>query len=136
MRVYLASRFERQEELKRLRTQLRFMGQEVISSWLDVMARPSPQGAEDPWHEFAKEWSINDIRDLEQCELLILDTRGGSGHRGGMHVEFGYAYATGKELVVLGKKLNVFHYLPGVLNFSTEEEMFESPLFHSLIKKT
>jgi hypothetical protein len=49
---------------------------------------------------------------------------GGKGRidsgRGGRHVEFGAAVATGKRLIVVGHRENLFHHLPGV-------EFFDGP---------
>jgi len=38
--------------------------------------------------------------------------------RGGRHVEFGYAIAYGKRLVIVGPLENAFYYLLNVIQFS------------------
>jgi hypothetical protein len=43
--------------------------------------------------------------------------------RAGRHVEFGYALAREKRMIVVGDvKENIFHYLPQVKHFATFEE--------------
>ena len=42
--------------------------------------------------------------------------------RGGRHVEFGYALATGKKVRVIGPEENVFHGLPGIAHYKSFDE--------------
>lgn len=60
-------------------------------------------------------FAIEDYEDLMNADTVIhfadepdAKTRG----RGGRHIEFGIALATGKRLVHVGRRENVFHYLP------------------------
>jgi nucleoside 2-deoxyribosyltransferase len=75
---------------------------------------------------FAK-YAIQDLDDIDQAEILVLFAVTGTPiPRAGRHVEFGYALAKNKKLVVVGDvKENIFHYLPGITPFATWEETLQ-----------
>lgn len=66
------------------------------------------------------EFGQHDIEDLESAATVVSFT--GEGGKGGRHVEFGYAIATGKRLVIIGRRENIFHCHPNVEQFSSWEE--------------
>jgi hypothetical protein len=47
------------------------------------------------------------------------------GRKGGCHVEFGMAYSMGLELIIVGPRLNAFHYLPDITVLANESELIE-----------
>src|SRR3990167_11308999 len=84
MRIYLAARFGRRDELRGYRTALQSLGHEVFSSWLDA----PDETAETDWTAAAK----RDLAEVFDAELLITFTDDGVGSgRGGHHAEFGAA---------------------------------------------
>lgn len=124
MRVYLASRFSRGDELLRYKADLERHGIEVTSRWLlgghewagtDDDALPIDVG-----ERFARE----DLEDLRAADVVVCFTeapRSGAS-RGGRHVEFGYALATRKEILVVGPRENVFYCLEEVRHRESWEE--------------
>jgi hypothetical protein len=117
MKIYLASRYSRREELCGYRSELEAMGHEVTSRWLNGNhqiddAGLSLEAAAAERTRFAQE----DWDDLMAADCCISFTEAprSSNSRGGRHVEFGAAMAAGKVCVVIGPRENVFHCLPDV----------------------
>lgn len=115
MRIYLAARWSVRYELRLVRDQMEQMGHQITSQWIDRDDRPAFDG--DDWEAWARQWSQQDIEDIEAAEILLLDCRS-NGRHGGMHVEFGYALAAGLAVWLIGPKGNVFHHLPVVHHFT------------------
>jgi nucleoside 2-deoxyribosyltransferase len=116
MKVYLASRFSRIDELRDYKAQLEAHGITVTSRWLlgghEWVGTPDE---EIPVERLAR-FALDDIEDIEASDLVVCFTespRSGPA-RGGRHVEFGYALARGIDLLVVGHRENVFYCLPGL----------------------
>lgn len=117
VKVYLASQFGRQKELRGYRDELESADIRVTASWLDEESSDSDST------KFAK-YAEHDLYDIEQCDVFVLFT--GEPYfgtvkqiaRGGRHVEMGYAMAHNKTIVIVGPRENIFHYLPEVLQCS------------------
>jgi hypothetical protein len=62
--------------------------------------------------------------DVGECDLLI-NIADETNVPGGKHVELGIALALGKQIVVLGRRENIFHYHPCILFFENENGMIE-----------
>lgn len=112
LRVYLAGRWARRAEIRRLGNMLAALGVEVTSSWLY-------SGEEDSGAPAAllAEWAARDLRDVARADALVLITDGEDtpgGYSGGRHSETGYALALGKAVYVVGPRENIFHHLPAV----------------------
>lgn len=116
MKVYLASRFSRIEELRGYKAELEAEGVTVTSRWL--LGGHEWVGTDDddiPVSELAR-FAAEDLEDLEAADVLVCFTeppRSGPA-RGGRHVEFGWALAQGKPIIVCGYRENVFYCLPAV----------------------
>lgn len=117
MKVYLASQFCRQNELKEYRDELKDIGIEVISSWIDEEQSDSDVA-------MFQYYARADKEDIKECDIFILFTGPpyyGSKEqiaRGGRHHEAGFAEAIGKKLLSIGPLENIFHY-DNFLNFSS-----------------
>jgi hypothetical protein len=131
MKVYLAARYSRRLELCEYRTQLGQMGIEVTSRWLNGKHQIDDQGV--PIGDDGEKWvedegsgtaparlrthfAQEDVADVLAADGLIAFTEvpRTSTSRGGRHVEFGIAIGTGKWIVVIGPRENVFTWLPQV----------------------
>jgi len=117
MRIYLASRYSRREELCTYRAELEEAGHTVTSRWLNGNHQIDDQGlsaqaAETERVRFASE----DWHDLTTADCCISFTEAprSTSSRGGRHVEFGAALAAGLGCIVIGPRENVFHCLPQV----------------------
>lgn len=107
--VYVAAKFEDRIWLKWLREKLQERGVVVTSRWLDY---PDSPDIEKDWPDEA----LKDLHDIDAADAIVcfnLEHMRGMT-RGGRHVEFGYAIGKGKHLILVGKKENVFHFLPWV----------------------
>lgn len=120
IRYYLAAAFSRREEMRGYRDELlaKVHNSEVTSRWVSDgkwaeefspnMLNDSPQ--------VCISIAEGDLDDIVEADVLVLFTGAG---RGGRHVEFGYALALGKRLVVIGTREIVFHTLPIVEFYPT-----------------
>lgn len=105
--IYVAARFERQDEARWLAHQLMANGYKTRCRWVNAkgLAMGSP--------ELSTLWARMDLNDLDAADVYLLLSDEVLG-RGGKDFEGGYAYARGKRLVVVGPPVHVFHYLPSV----------------------
>lgn len=114
MKIYIASRFSRRHECHDVAKFLMGHGHEITSRWVKpdsdhvVPVGMSQQAADDERRRFAME----DIEDVIACDCMVsLMEEPRSNSRGGRHVEFGYALALEKYMVVIGPRETVFHHL-------------------------
>jgi nucleoside 2-deoxyribosyltransferase len=122
MKIYLAARFSRAEEIYGHLQEVERLGHEVTSRWCrpdanhrlpDEVDQSDPRGA-----IFARQ----DMEDLESSQLVICFTEPPPpASRGGRHVEFGLALAWGKNIFVVGPRENVFYWDPNVRQFTDWE---------------
>lgn len=129
MKIYLASRFGRRDELNVKRLELEGLGHTVTSRWLtqhqkvDLSLHPY---TEDERIMFAQ----HDFADVQRADWLIAFTEDPAenapgGRRGGRHVELGLSLAWGKRTFVVGYRENVFCHLPPIIFCSTWAECLE-----------
>ena len=121
MRIYLAARFRRIDEMRRYADDLRALGHQVTSRWVrghhDV-----PSGLADPsWSEIAGE----DVEDVAAADAVICFSEPHRGGGGGRHAEFGMAVAWGKRTIVIGGAEHLFYTLPSVEIYPTWQDALE-----------
>lgn len=121
MRIYLAARYSRNEEMRGVRDLLTVLGHEVGARWIDCHGGKYPgsftpqQLNGDP--EYCAGVAADDLQDLTRADTVISFTFPESGGKGGRHVEFGLALALGKRVILCGPRENVFHTLPEVEHY-------------------
>ncbi len=125
MKIYLAARYSRIDELNGYAEQLRSLGHTVDARWLQGNHQIDDAGlsAEAETAErvrFAEE-DLHDLMSADAC-ISFTEIPRSTNSRGGRHVEFGAALAAGKLCIVIGPRENVFHCLPEVYWFSSWEE--------------
>ena len=131
MRIYLAARYSRREELNDYKADLEAMGHVVTSRWLSGEHKWDGEGVEHSENddmltvppEIAQRFAMDDLEDIDVADALIAFTevaRTGPA-RGGRHVELGYAL--GRDLIVfaVGPVENVFVAHPSVTVFDRWE---------------
>jgi hypothetical protein len=126
MRIYLASRFSRVQEMRDYSAQLAEMGHEVTSRWvqrppeLDGQGRPVDEG-----RGSEARCAIEDLEDLRAADWIIFfsEPPRSTNSRGGRHVEFGAALALGMRMILVGPRENVFHYVPEIEVFGDWEAL-------------
>ncbi len=140
MRIYIAGSFARQEQLRLRAEQLEELGATIVSSWLTEVsfgwyvpmkerAEVSPlsknYGVQRASNDYDKDRSVVDINDIESCDILVLQSEDyGAYTSGGRLVEFGYAAGRGKDVAVIGRRENIFHYWPWVRHFWTWDDFY------------
>lgn len=123
MKVYLAGRYPRRDELREYAKLFEAAGIQVTSRWLQENEALSSQMG-DHTEDFYKQTAQIDLEDVYDADVVVFFSEDPKvPHvRGGRHVEFGYALGMGKGIAVIGPKENVFHYIEGVKHFTTVEE--------------
>lgn len=120
MKIYIAAPFSTKDLVCHYQAQLQELGFIVTSTWQHESHPPDIKHSEIA-PKLLTEHALNDIRDLNEADTLIFFSRDPEHAvvRGGRHVEFGYALAQEKRIVVIGPFENVFHHLPWITHFPT-----------------
>jgi hypothetical protein len=125
MKFYFASRYSRRGELLGYRSQLNILGYMVTSRWLDGEYSTDEAGRslEAPLDE-RKRVATEDLADVLRANVVVAFTEMPRSHpgRGGRHVELGVAIGTGKRIIVIGPRENVFCCLPEVEVYPTWDD--------------
>ena len=113
MKIYLAAPFADRPKMEIIADQLKAHGCVITARWV--------YGGEDGLTR--EQIAVLDLDDVDAADTIISFTfpRGTLSSGGGRHVEFGYALAKGKRLVVIGYRENVFHHWPTVEIYPTLE---------------
>ncbi len=115
MKIYLASRYSRREELCGYRTALESAGHTITSRWLNGNHQIDDKGLSTEAADGERtRFAVEDWEDLMAADCCISFTetpRSMTSSRGGRHVEFGAALAAGLGCVVVGPRENVFQPL-------------------------
>jgi hypothetical protein len=124
MKIYLAARFSRQQELRNYAFQLRNQGHEVTSRWLEEGAEKT---YEDLTPDGCRKCAQHDVVDIKRadCVISFTETRDSGYASGGRHVELGIALASGKSCLIVGPQENVFHHLSLIHHFTAWEECLD-----------
>jgi nucleoside 2-deoxyribosyltransferase len=120
--VYIASRFKNARVVEALSAKIESIDPTIrcIQTWsfkaadaLSVNSVPTHVG-------MAARVARADLAEIDVAQVIVALTQDCDDKiPGGMHVEFGYAMARGLRLVVVGPRMNVFHYLPDVIHYDT-----------------
>jgi hypothetical protein len=124
LKIALSASWSRRPELQRYAAELRSLGHEVVSSWLDI----APNFTEDDGiHVRASpevraviiERDLADIRDAHAF-VAFAEPEGSPYTRGTRHFEEGAAYAWGKPIFLVGQREEMLgHWLPRLMWFET-----------------
>lgn len=143
MKIYLAARYSRREELAAYREELKALGHDVQARWLDGKHQLSDAGTPIGDHgealvegvgdgstnvanaELRTKFALDDWEDVNAAELVINFTElpRSKANRGGRHVEYGIALANKARVIVVGYRENIFHWLPQVEFVETWEQV-------------
>jgi hypothetical protein len=127
MKFYLAARYSKHPEMQGVRDVLREMGHEVTSRWVDLHTDVTGDHSQsftrkilNTQPEICAPIGLHDLEDIRAADAIIFFSEDGApGMKGGRFVEWGYAYALGKRMILVGSRENVFHTLPEVEIFET-----------------
>ena len=100
MKIYLAARYSRIDELNRYANDLRAMGHIITSRWLQGAHQIGDDGLSEEASRAERErFAMEDWADLmaADCCISFTEPPRSSNSRGGRHVEFGAAVAAGNR---------------------------------------
>lgn len=121
--VYLAAPYAWKDKLQAYRKELTDASIVCTSRWLDEPHKPTTQIGDLPDGEFTK-YAAQDFQDVVSADVLVFFTDPTKTIvRGGRHVEFGIALASGLPVFVIGEKENIFHYLPYVTHYENWKQV-------------
>lgn len=109
MRIYLASRWSRRNELRTYAGALRSLGHQVTARWLYEHER-----TDDP--KLLKEYALHDMADITHSDTFVYFAP--AGQHGGSRVELGFALALRKRVFLIGEPDGQFSYLDEVMSFA------------------
>ncbi len=132
MRVYIASMFADKDRVLKRAAELAELGIECTSRWASETI-PHNVTMQDCKEEYMRETAVIDIQDILRSDVIVLtvpepqllvDATVATSSRGGRHFESGFVYGLifaqamdggrpTRELIILGRKENVFHCLDG-----------------------
>jgi hypothetical protein len=113
MKIYLSASLKKADEMKKVRSDLEFLGHEITSRWIDRQHL-------DLCEENQNSIRINcteDLADIVLSQMIIIFSNNGEVSRGGRHVELGFSIAQNIPIYFIGKPENGFHYVPFVSRF-------------------
>ena len=125
-KFYIAGRYVNKVKIAAFAEKVRALGFGVTSSWLEEDHSPNVEMIEFDARTL-RAMSIKDRDEIAACDEMIffseLDTLPTA--RNGRHVEFGMAIAMGKPIHVIGPYENIFHHLPLVWHYPSEQVFFQ-----------
>lgn len=107
VRIYLAAPWEAKPQAKEARETLREAGFVVDCRWIDLHTDVDTKHPD--LDKFKAEQALNDVEDLINSDILILLNISKSE---GKAVETGMALASGRPVILVGERTNIFHWLP------------------------
>ncbi len=122
MRVYLAAPYQMKEAINVRAAELRALGFEVTSQWLEETHKAGIQMHE-LTHEDHQYYALRDVADLADAGVFVLQPDATETiKRQGRTVEFGMAIGIGLyrpyPIFVIGKgEDNIFHHMPQVTHY-------------------
>lgn len=119
-KIYLAASYARRREMQSYAAVLETFGHQVICRWIAGSHSLDDGLISVGAFEAQVTWACEDYDDARQSDWIISFTEPPRSKysRGGRHVEFGVGLATGKRMIVIGYRENLFHYLPHVEFYS------------------
>lgn len=127
LQTYLSAPYSRKEEMKIFAEKAKLCGANVVASWIDESHAPNVKMCEVN-EELLVEYAFRDLTEAQTAELVVFFSEEPTTPmvRGGRHVEFGVCLNSACIIFVIGPKENIFHYLPKVRHFETEEECLQA----------
>ena len=118
MKIYVAASYFMRYEAQDNAAILASDGHTITSVWLSGI------------HELPgwtpQLYAHDDLRCIDDADVFIAFTEPDDAppehKRGGRHVEFGYAYAQQKRIIIVGPRENSFYHLKGVEQYNTLDE--------------
>lgn len=108
MKIYIAASLAVKDNVRELAAELERAGFTITSKWLDVDTGYNRS------HDELEKAARGDYNDLKEADVLLHAFTGIRSTGGGCDTELGMAIAWEKDIVILGERFNIFHWLPQV----------------------
>jgi hypothetical protein len=129
-KIYFAAAYSRKEEMREKRDLLeKEFGYHITSRWIDQEGKDTFGLDGSINQKTAEERGKVDYVDIMESDICLFFTDVPST-TGGFHTEFGIGLVAGKNMVVIGPRLNVFQALPSIFHFPTWELFVEHTRSH------
>lgn len=119
MKIYLAATWDSRELMQQHAAVLSNLGITITSRWLQAEHIEGPPAQ-------CAQIDLDDIDAADAIMLFSVGPRGTPFTGGGRCIEFGYAIAKQKQLILIGAIESVFHELPAVTQFLKFQGFLES----------
>jgi hypothetical protein len=129
--IYLAARFPHKDEIRGHAEQLRRRGYGITARWFngthDIAGTDTGSGLAPNLDTFHMWCGASDLEDIDLCDTFVLFTEDPktAWARGGRMVEFGFALARDKALILVGPRENVFCFFDFIHHYDTWEDCLE-----------
>lgn len=131
MKIYLAARYTRRNEMREYAKELRALGHTITSQWL-MERKDAEMKMEDVTAADHQRFAERDLADIDSADVFIgFVGEKKSDKRGGHHIELGWALAKGKRCIIVEKPENTFHYLKQVEVAEDFEELLDELAFEA-----
>lgn len=136
MKIYLAARYARMQEMQRYANSLRMKGHIITSQWIDGAEERSEDKGDESLAQKAARMDISDVLSADTI-IFFGEPRGSTNRGGGRWFELGLAYQAGKRCICI---LDMNDADVHDHNESGHESVFTHILecytdFHSAVKK-
>ncbi len=121
--MYCCAPYSWREKVREFIVELEALNIESTTSWIYETALLNATLGQFTDEENEKTAQVDkaDIKRADVVVVFTIDPLGPPMPRGGRHWETGFAYALGKEIVLVGPRENIFSYLPEVKVFSSQK---------------
>lgn len=109
MKIYIAARYSRREEMEKVANYLKSKGLEITARWV--------YGGEEGLTR--TDIANLDFDDVKAADVILAFTEpyGSLNVGGGRHWEVGAGYALGKTVTLIGPREIVFHHFENIFSF-------------------
>lgn len=123
-KIYLASAFDRQSEMKNYASDLKSIGYTISSTWLEE----ETVAAHNITKNLGRRYAERDSQEIQNSDIIIVfleDVPHSRPLTGGRLVEMGIGLVSVPIIYTVGKPENVFAWHPKVQQFKTWDELFQ-----------
>ena len=119
--IFLAGAYDRRLELLEYQKDLRELGYKLTSRWVDGLYADATPETPDELSALNRRCAASDVDDMDKAYMLVCFTRNGPQPGSGHHVEYGYAMARHMRIILIGPRVNIYHYHPLVRHYDSYE---------------
>lgn len=121
MICYLAAKYS-------YRTRCQMVASYLVKACHQVRARWLTGAHDSLQPEDQARYASEDLEDINQADTVVVFhfPCGDPEPSTGRHIEYGYALAMGKRVILVGPRTSVFHYLDSIQHYATLEQFLLS----------